>query len=206
MICDFVFLKNAELNDLDRRNIARLAQSDLKFSDLVTSWTEGPKQRISFVTLPVPPGEEPTIVISLERLGQAMAMAMKRRSELVSGWGNYQPIKEEVIRYADEDRCGADPLWLERRNKRMNIRWSARHECILMPFRNMANLVLSYALSSRGMVHIEKILHEDSCCRIRPYYRISCIFLTAEPLGGWVESVYVEDSPSVRTGIPQQTL
>jgi len=68
----------------------------------------------------------------------------------------YQPLNEEIHRFADQEGYVVDETWWENRNKRLRIRFDKwNSDLLLAPAASLRELILSYLLSSMGIVTIK---------------------------------------------------
>ncbi len=96
----------------------------------------------------------PCLSIHFEHNNNTVAIGFFNIEQMVASCPGYQPLNEEVFKYADQEGFRADDPWFEARDERLNIAPDYDSPDPIIPPESVGEVVLSYALSSMGYARI----------------------------------------------------
>jgi hypothetical protein len=104
------------------------------------------------------------------------------------------PLNERVVKFDDLNEYSPEPVWYDKRCRRLGIKYSKRDRLHTLPVRSIPEVILSYCLSSGGMVKVKRVLEADWLSRPQFVYQFSCILLGyINPEASWVEDLYISE-------------
>lgn len=118
-----------------------------------------------------------------------MGSVTASREALLDRYPEYTPLDETVIQFADQEGARPNDEWFEARSLRMGIIYSPSHEMNQAPASAIAELVLSYVLSSAGYAEI-KGFRKDDTNRFQGV-RVGLFFVGGHIVSGWSEDFLV---------------
>ena len=133
--------------------------------------------------------EQLPIAIALEDGTQTEFVGMIPADDFRKFCPRFAPLPETPHRFADMPGVVADTAWFDSRNKRLGIKDEPGYEAVVAPVKSLAELFVSYAMSSAGEIIARKTLAENSRFQISSVYHITLKFHAEEFT--WHEDIYV---------------
>ncbi|MBN8550484.1 MAG: hypothetical protein J0M12_14310 [Deltaproteobacteria bacterium] len=132
---------------------------------------------------------DPCLALSFVRRGETIAIANLSLDYIKKTYPRIAPLKESVLRFADQDGFRPDDVWFDARNERLGIYTDEALDMNVAPAEALLELLLSYSLSSAGFAEISQSRRNAKDASHSPLLRTSLVFLGLEADQGWYELV-----------------
>lgn len=131
---------------------------------------------------------EPCVALSFVRKGETLAVANLSLEYVKKTYPRVAPLKESVLRFADQEGFRPDDVWFDARNERLGIYTDECLDMNVAPAEALVELLLSYSLSSAGFAEISQARRSAKTSSAE-LLRTSLVFLGLEADQGWYELV-----------------
>lgn len=143
---------NRSSSNPDNIAINQICHKALTIADLIVAWVDQSSHSLMIGEAPDSKGKY--LAISFRKKEEALALMFCRKDLEIAQYPGFQLLNRNIKSFADQDGILPDLEWIEKRDKRLKIRWDEENQFSQVRPIAFGELILSYACSYPGLAII----------------------------------------------------